>query len=114
MIATGYLNQHLNKIKCIICDIDGVLTDGKLFISEQGVKIKAFDNKDTLGIMIAKYSDIKMVWISLHLTDVAKHRGASLGVDEIISAKYGKYAAIEEFLLRANILIAVKPCYSPF
>jgi len=50
--------------------------------------------------MIAKYSDIRQIWISLHLTEISKIRGRALGVDEIVGAKYGKYAAIEEFLLR--------------
>ena len=103
MYKTEYLKQHIQKIKYIVCDIDGVLTDGKHYVTEQETKIKAFDNKDSLGIMIAKYADIKQAWISLHLTPIAKHRGSSLGVDEIISAKSGKYAAIEEFILRANI-----------
>jgi len=94
------LKKIIAQIKVIICDIDGVLTDGKIYVSEKDWRLKAFDQKDTLGIMIARYSGIRQIWISLHLTEISKIRGRALGVDEIIGAKYGKYAAIEEFLLR--------------
>ncbi|HPG29425.1 MAG TPA: HAD hydrolase family protein [bacterium] len=97
------LTRYINDIKVVICDIDGVLTDGKILISEKDWRLKSFDQKDTLGTMIAKYSNLKQIWISLHLTEISKIRGRAIGVDEIIGAKYGKYAAIEEFLLRDGV-----------
>jgi len=102
-VNINYLKRIIQDIKVIMIDIDGVLTDGKIYITEGDWRLKSFDQKDSLGIMITKYSDLKQIWISLHLTEIAKKRGAALGVDEIIGAKYGKYAAVEEFLLREDV-----------
>ena len=44
------LTEKARKIKLLICDVDGVLTDGKIYIGNEGELFKAFDVKDGLGI----------------------------------------------------------------
>jgi 3-deoxy-D-manno-octulosonate 8-phosphate phosphatase (KDO 8-P phosphatase) len=97
------IRKSLQDVKTIIMDIDGVLTDGHVYVTEGDWRIKSFNQRDTLGIMIAKHSEIKLAWVSLRLTEIAKKRAVNIGIDEVLGAKYGKLKAIEEYLMRNNL-----------
>ena len=50
MSFTNEIYQHAKNIRCLICDVDGVLTDGKVYLDNQQGELKAFNIKDGLGI----------------------------------------------------------------
>ena len=47
----------MNQIKLIVLDVDGVLTDGKLYIGSDGEEYKSFHTQDGMGISLARYTE---------------------------------------------------------
>ena len=60
-IAKGVLNRRLRKIRCLLLDVDGVLTDGKLHFTSAGREFKTFDAQDGHGIAMARRGDLVLI-----------------------------------------------------
>lgn len=77
------LKERLKKIKLVILDSDGVLTDGRLIFDGEGGEWCAFDVKDGFGIRALIQSGIVVAIISGRNSKVTEQRGRALGVEEI-------------------------------
>lgn len=74
----------MKKIKYLVMDVDGTLTDGKIYMSSAGELCKAFDIKDGCGIHdIAIPADIVPVIITSRQSDIVLKRCTELGIKEI-------------------------------
>ena len=58
------LREKLRHIKLVATDIDGVLTDGFIYISDDGIQMRKFNVKDGLGIKLLQYFGIEVAFIS--------------------------------------------------
>jgi 3-deoxy-D-manno-octulosonate 8-phosphate phosphatase (KDO 8-P phosphatase) len=67
-------------IKALFFDVDGCLTDGRLFIDDRGRELKVFDTKDGHGIRMALAAGLKVVWISGRTSLATAIRARDLGV----------------------------------
>jgi len=76
------IDKKIKKIKLLVLDVDGVLTDGKLFINNDGSIFKSFDVKDGLGIKILQKIGIRVAFISGANHKATIHRANHLEVDE--------------------------------
>lgn len=74
--------QNLNKIKMIISDCDGVLTDGGMYYNENGDYLKKFNTRDGMGISLLKEHDIKFAIITGENSEIVKRRAEKLGITE--------------------------------
>jgi len=83
-------------IKLLICDIDGVMTDGGLFFGDNGLEYKAFHSRDGLGIKMLQRSGIPLAVITARTSDVVKHRMKNLNIDMVFQGQLNKVAAYEE------------------
>ena len=72
--------SKLKKIKLIVFDLDGVMTDGYLYINDKGEQIKRFNVKDGLGIKILQLHRFEIAVISGGKGDVAKQRLKDLNI----------------------------------
>ena len=70
------------KIKALFFDVDGVLTDGRVSIDEEGRESKVFDTKDGHGIKMAIAAGLNVAWISGRLSKATEQRALELGVKE--------------------------------
>ncbi len=68
------LRKKLSLIKLIVLDVDGVLTDGNLYIDSKGNETKRFNVKDGLGIKLLQKANIKIALISGGKSDSTIHR----------------------------------------
>lgn len=71
------------SIKMLILDVDGTLTDGKIYIGSQGELMKAFNVKDGLGIVKLQTYDIVPVIITGRVSGIVEQRAKELGITEI-------------------------------
>jgi len=70
-----------NEIKFLVLDVDGTLTDGGIYISENGDEMKKFNTKDGMGIKNLLKSGIEVGFISAAISKkIVHHRAAMLGV----------------------------------
>lgn len=84
-------------IQYLIMDIDGTLTDGKIYIGPEGECMKAFSVKDGYSInYILKKNGITPVVITARNSDIVRHRCEELGIDAVYQGRPDKLAAAEE------------------
>lgn len=90
------LKDKLRKIKFLLLDVDGVLTDGKLIYNSQGIELKAFDVKDGYGLVCLKQSGVKIGIITAKNSRIVETRTKDLGVDELYQNVADKLIAYED------------------
>ncbi len=96
--------NSLANIKLIISDVDGVLTDGKIYLDSSGGEIKVFTNRDALRIDIWLRNGGKMLWFTGRKSEAVKRRVSELNVDLIF-----KEDVIGDFLSQISKKYSLKP-----
>jgi 3-deoxy-D-manno-octulosonate 8-phosphate phosphatase (KDO 8-P phosphatase) len=71
------------NIKMLVLDVDGTLTDGKIYIGSQGELMKAFNVKDGLGIVKLQTQHIVPVIITGRVSRIVEQRAKELGITEV-------------------------------
>lgn len=94
-------------IKIFLSDIDGVLTDGGMYYSENGDELKKFNTRDGMGFELLRNAGIKTGIITTENTKIAERRAAKLKVDYLYQGKKhgGKLAAAMEICEKENITL---------
>jgi len=77
------LNQKAAKIKLLILDVDGVLTDGTIWIDDQSQEKKGFNAKDGFGLKCLQKGGIEVAIITGRQSEVVAHRARELGIQEV-------------------------------
>ena len=86
--------KKLKQTKLLILDVDGVLTDGGLFIDSNGEIIKKFDVKDGLGIKLLQEIGIEIVFMSGGIGGSTEERAKQLGIKSCLVGVKDKYRAL--------------------
>ena len=90
------LTKKLRKIECLIVDVDGVMTDGGMYWSEQGDQIKKFNTKDGLGLLELTKKTFKVGIISSGFTQVmVQKRAELLGITHCYVGQQPKLEVLE-------------------
>jgi 3-deoxy-D-manno-octulosonate 8-phosphate phosphatase (KDO 8-P phosphatase) len=74
------VRRKARKIKLLLLDVDGVLTDGGIYIDNRGVEAKRFDVRDGLGITLLQRAGIEVGFITGRFSEVVRFRAKELGV----------------------------------
>lgn len=98
------LNAKLRRIKLFLCDVDGVMTDGAVFIGGAR-EIKRFHIRDGLGLIFLRRAGLRVGWVSARPSPVTEARAAELGIDFLIQQgdRIGKTGAVEKLLRRTKL-----------
>lgn len=91
------------KIKLLVFDVDGVLTDGSLIVDDAGTEYKAFFSKDGLGIKMLLQTGVEVAVITARTSNVVIHRMENLGIKYIYQGKLEKLPAFEEILKELDL-----------
>ena len=86
------------KIKLILLDVDGVLTDGRLYYGNNGEELKAFDIQDGLGIKLLQKGDIEVGIITGRSSILLTRRTEELGIELVVQGREDKLTALNEIL----------------
>ncbi|MEH6591723.1 MAG: HAD-IIIA family hydrolase [Halioglobus sp.] len=97
--------QKAKTIRMLVLDVDGVLTDGRIYYGNQGEELKAFNIKDGLGIKLLQRSGVVVAIITGRESAIVARRASELGIDEIIQGREDKYQALRELCERTGIAI---------
>ncbi|MCK9257723.1 MAG: HAD-IIIA family hydrolase [Sulfurospirillaceae bacterium] len=92
-------------IKLLVLDVDGCLTDGKIYYTNSGDEIKAFNVKDGLAINAWIKSGKKVAIITGRESKIVKKRADELRVDYLFQGVKDKLATLEKILEKENILL---------
>ena len=98
------LRSRLRRIKLFLCDVDGVLTDGSVFIGGKR-EIKRFNIRDGLGMILAQRAGLKVGWVSARPSVVTKMRAKELKIDFLVQQgdNISKTGAVEKLLAREKL-----------
>ena len=91
------------KIKLLVFDVDGVLTDGSLIVGDDGQEYKAFFSKDGLGMKMLQQTGVKIAVITARTSEVVIHRMQSLGIKHIYQGQLEKLPAFEKILTELDL-----------
>jgi 3-deoxy-D-manno-octulosonate 8-phosphate phosphatase (KDO 8-P phosphatase) len=97
--ANSDLITRAKKIKCLICDIDGVLTKGEIFIDNNGNDMRVFYAQDGTGLEMLMAAGIKLAVITSSENNVIHQRMKQIGIDTYFTGqtnKRGAYQRIKE------------------
>lgn len=97
-MTCGKVSRRANNVRLIALDVDGVLTDGHIYLSSDGTEIKAFDAKDGFAIIMARKAGIQVVFISGRMTPAVELRAKHLGVTEVHEAFHNKEQVLDRIL----------------
>lgn len=99
------LMQQAAAIKLFILDVDGVLSDGRIIVSNDGNESKNFDVKDGLGIMILQNFGVHVAAITGNSSEIVLKRLTSLGIsnNNIFQGKRNKIDSYKKLLLKYKL-----------
>lgn len=84
-------------------DIDGVMTDGRLYFSPAGDEMKAFFSRDGLGLKMLARSGVKLAIITGRDSPIVTRRAENLGIDVVLQGIEDKRAAMTDLLEREGL-----------
>lgn len=90
--------QKAAEVKLLLLDVDGVLTDGRLFFSNEGVEMKAFNTLDGHGIKMLRRSGVEVGIITGRKSALVEKRAKDLGIHLLIQGREDKFTALQEML----------------
>lgn len=88
------------KIKILVMDVDGTLTDGKIYIGSDGEMLKAFNVKDGLGISKLRTNNIIPAIITGRESEILKRRSEELKIEELYQGEENKIGKLKELVER--------------
>jgi YrbI family 3-deoxy-D-manno-octulosonate 8-phosphate phosphatase len=77
------LSEKASKIKLLLLDVDGVMTDGRITMNDQGEETKVFNVKDGLGLKMLMSSGIEVVILTGRRSQILALRAEELGIEEV-------------------------------
>jgi 3-deoxy-D-manno-octulosonate 8-phosphate phosphatase (KDO 8-P phosphatase) len=92
-----------SAIRLLILDVDGVLTDGRLYFDAKGETLKVFHVRDGHGIKMAQRGGIEVAMVSGRRSDAAFHRARELGISRFYEGVRDKVAILTELLAALNL-----------
>ena len=90
------LIERAKAIRLAIFDVDGVLTDGRLYFMPDGTAIKSFNTLDGHGIKMLIASGVEVAIISGRKSPLVERRAANLGIKHLIQGREDKLTALAE------------------
>ena len=98
------LTARLQRINLFLCDVDGVLTDGSIFVGGER-EFKRFNIRDGLGIVVARRAGLRVGWVSARPSLATKLRADELKIDFLVQQgdNISKTGAIENLLAKEKL-----------
>ncbi|MGD8369169.1 MAG: HAD hydrolase family protein [Desulfobacterales bacterium] len=97
------LTEALKRIRLLLLDVDGVLTDGSIVYNDRGEEIKTFNVKDGLGLRLLMKAGIEVGIVTGRSSRALYHRCQNLGISRLHEGVRDKVAALEAILVETNL-----------
>jgi 3-deoxy-D-manno-octulosonate 8-phosphate phosphatase (KDO 8-P phosphatase) len=98
-------------LRLLALDVDGTLTDGRIYIGRDGEVMKAFSVHDGFGITLLREAGLVVAIITARQSSIVERRAAELGIAEVIQGAHDKRAAFETLCARHHIPLA-QACFA--
>ena len=98
--------ETLPQIQLLVLDVDGVLTDGGLYVDDDGKPSKRFHVRDGLGIKLAMKHGIAVAILTGKTSQVVYHRAKELGIDHVIQGSKNKATDIKTLADKIGVALS--------
>ena len=88
--ATDGLTERARGVRLLTCDVDGVLTDGRLYYGADGAEMKAFHSLDGVGLRMLARAGVAVAWITGSNAPAVAHRARTLGIARLVQGTEDK------------------------
>lgn len=102
------LMRKARGIRLLTCDVDGVLTDGSIYVGDDGRELKVFSALDGVGLKMLMRAGVVVAWITGSSAPAVAHRARSLGVRRIVQGTEDKLTPWEA--LCAELALPADAC----
>ena len=102
-MASYVLLEQARHIQALVLDVDGILSDGFVTLTNSGDEIKNFDIRDGLGMKLVQQAGIKVIIITGRKSHIVEKRMAALGVDLVYQGREDKGTALKEACAQLNL-----------
>lgn len=108
MVMSADLIERARRLRLLSCDVDGVLTDGRIYVDEDGRELKAYSSLDGLGMKMLERSGVTVAWITGSRSPAVAKRAANLGIEHVIQGAEDKFGAWQR--LRSTLSLFPEQC----
>ncbi len=91
------------NVKLVIFDVDGVLTDGRLYVTDEGMEFKSFHSRDGHGMKMLQNTGVTIAIITGRTSPTVTHRMQELGIEHVYQGQRDKRPAFEALLDKLGI-----------
>lgn len=95
--------ERARAIKLMVFDVDGVLTDGRLYLGDDGQEYKAFNSRDGHGMRMLMDSGVALALLTGRQSQVVSRRAVDLGIKHVIQGRRDKLPAFDDLLSALNL-----------
>ncbi|MEL0027213.1 MAG: 3-deoxy-manno-octulosonate-8-phosphatase KdsC [Perlucidibaca sp.] len=92
------VKEKASRVRLLALDVDGVLTDGRLYFAEDGQELKTFDTQDGHGIKMLQHAGIEVAIITGRTTQLVQRRAANLKIRHLLQGREDKLVALRELI----------------
>jgi len=100
--------RRMRDIRLVTCDVDGVLTDSRIYVDDHGREFKAYSAQDGQGLKMLLHGGIEVGWITGSKAPGVTHRARQLGIRHVIQGAEDKVTPWER--LRAELGVPASAC----
>ncbi|HON59297.1 MAG TPA: HAD-IIIA family hydrolase [Smithella sp.] len=97
------IKDKLQRIKLLILDVDGVMTDGRIIMDSEGRELKHFDVRDGHGIKLIQRYGIKVAILTGRKSNVVKYRAKDLEIVDVYQRAFDKKGVFEKILKKYQL-----------
>jgi len=97
------LRARARGVQLLVLDVDGVLTDGRLYYSASGDELKAFNIRDGLGLKLLRATGVEVALVTGRSSRAVELRAENLGVRYVFQGVSDKLAVFEQLLKRLRL-----------
>jgi len=102
-IGEAEATERARRVKMLIMDVDGVMTDGRIIIDSDGRETKFFNVQDGVGCTLAKRSGLILAMLTARRSEVTSRRAEELGISLVKQVVGTKHAAYNELVADAGL-----------
>jgi len=103
MISLADTRNRARRLKLMAFDVDGVLSEGSLYYTDDGVELKVFNSLDGLGMHMLQRAGITVAIITGRRATCVEHRMKNLGIDILYQGVSDKVEALNDLLAKLGI-----------
>lgn len=90
--------ERARAVKLMVFDVDGIMTDGTLFLADDGQEFKGFNSLDGHGLKMLKSTGVELAIITGRTSQVVVHRARNLGITHLHQGAHDKLAVYRQLL----------------